>query len=274
MILAAGPEPDGLTLPSGFHATVVAEGLGAIRHLAVRGNGNIYVSTPQDQNGKGGGIIALHLDASHQADQTEHFGTVDGGTGIRFSRRGALREHAVGRLSLHVRGNELVPVKANRSSIVDGMPASHPGFNRVNRPIAFDGKGNLFVALDASANLCTEQTQPPPGQPLPATPPVGAEAAVRISPPVPACGGSSATRPGRNFPPTASSWRPASATSIRSTGRRPTGHLYGDHARPRQHAPTLAGSRQRRRRKSHSPTRCTGSRRPPISAGRTRTTTV
>ena len=68
---AAAPEPDGLTLPSGFHASVVAEGLGAIRHLAVRGNGNIYVSTPQNQDGKGGGIIALHLDANHHADRTE-----------------------------------------------------------------------------------------------------------------------------------------------------------------------------------------------------------
>src|SRR6185369_10035376 len=81
---AAAEEPDGLTLPPGFHATVVAEGLGAIRHLAVRGNGNIYVSTSQNQDGKGGGIIALHLDADHRADKTEHFGTVDGGTGIRF----------------------------------------------------------------------------------------------------------------------------------------------------------------------------------------------
>ena len=48
-LVAASPalaaEPDGLTLPSGFHATVVADGLGPIRHLAVRGNGDIYVST-------------------------------------------------------------------------------------------------------------------------------------------------------------------------------------------------------------------------------------
>jgi len=45
----------------------------------------------------------------------------------------------------------------------------------VNRPIAFDGKGNLFVALDASANLCTAQTLPPPGRPQPSggTSPVG-----------------------------------------------------------------------------------------------------
>src|SRR4051794_24145382 len=79
-------EPDGLRLPPGFHATVVAEGVGAIRHLAVRANGDIYISTPRDQqgNGKGAGIIALHLDSSHKVDQTRPFGVVDGGTGIRF----------------------------------------------------------------------------------------------------------------------------------------------------------------------------------------------
>ena len=41
---ALAGEPDGLTLPPGFHATVVTEGLGPVRHLAVRANGDIYVS--------------------------------------------------------------------------------------------------------------------------------------------------------------------------------------------------------------------------------------
>ena len=170
--LIAGGEPDGLTLPPGFHATVVAEGLGPIRHLAVRGNGNIYVSTPQNQDPSKAGIIALHLDANHHADQIQHFGTIDGGTGIRFhnDRLYASTPSSVYRFAF--RGAELVPA-ADPEPIVDGMPASHPGFNRVNRPIAFDNKGNLFVALDASANLCTVQTQPPPGQPLPTTAPVG-----------------------------------------------------------------------------------------------------
>jgi hypothetical protein len=84
VVFAASQEPDGLTLPAGFHATVVAEGLGPIRHLAVRGNGNLYISTPHNQDPGKGGIIALHLDANHHADQIRHFGSIDGGTGIRF----------------------------------------------------------------------------------------------------------------------------------------------------------------------------------------------
>jgi len=223
--LAAAPEPDGLTLPSGFHATVVAEGLGAIRHLAVRGNGNLYVSTSQNQEGKGGGIIALHLDANHHADRTEHFGTVDGGTGIRFhdDRLYASTQSAVFRFTF--RGNELVP-SGDPDVIVDGMPASHPGFNRVNRPIALDGKGNLFVALDASANLCTEQTQPPPGRPLPSTPPVG----LKPCPDLATRAGVwrfDANKIGQKFPAAGEKW----ATGIRDIDAvdwsAADGHLYG-----------------------------------------------
>jgi glucose/arabinose dehydrogenase len=165
-------EPDGLRLPPGFHATVVAEGLGAIRHLAVSAKGNIYISTPRDQqgNGNGAGVIALHLDSSHKADQTQHFGSVDGGTGIRFYD-GALYASTPSTIyRFTFTGDELVPTK-QPEAIVDGMPTEHPGFNRANRPIAFDGKGNLYVALDGSGNLCT-QSQTPPGAPSSSTAPV------------------------------------------------------------------------------------------------------
>jgi glucose/arabinose dehydrogenase len=169
---ATAEEPDGLTLPPGFHAGVVAEGLGPIRHLAVRGNGDIYLSTPRNQEEHGSGIIALHLDANHHADQIQHFGSVDGGTGIRFQNDRLYASTPSGLYRFAFSGNELVPSN-EPEVIVDGMPASHPGFNRVNRPIAFDGKGNLFVALDGSANLCTTQTLPPPGKPQPSAPPIG-----------------------------------------------------------------------------------------------------
>lgn len=162
-------EPDGLTLPPGFHATVVAEGLGPIRHLAVRGNGDIYVSTPKDQQNSGTGIIALHLDAAHKTDQVQHFGTVDGGTGIRFDRGALYATSASAVYRFTFSGNELVPTKAPEI-IVDGMPTTHPGFNRVNRAIAFDGKGNLFVALDASANLCADTVTPVGAAPTGAKP--------------------------------------------------------------------------------------------------------
>src|SRR5438105_1658757 len=80
---ALADEPDGLKLPPGFHASVVADGLTGMRHLAVRPNGDLYIST----RGAGTanlGIIALHIGPDGKADKTEHFGAISGGTGIRF----------------------------------------------------------------------------------------------------------------------------------------------------------------------------------------------
>ena len=157
--LAFADETDGLILAPGFHASVVAEGLGPIRHLAVRENGDIYVSTPKDKQNSGSGIIALHLDANHKADEVEHFGAVDGGTGIRFYHGALYATSDSGVYRFSFNSKALVPVK-EPEIIVDGMPTAHPGFNRVNRPLAFDGKGNVFVALEASANICADPNTP------------------------------------------------------------------------------------------------------------------
>jgi len=166
--LLAVDEPDGLRLPSGFHATVVAEGLGPIRHLAVRDDGALYVSTPRDQKGtgKGGGIIALRLDASHKAVDVQHFGSIDGGTGIRFHNGALYATSPSGIYRFTFAGNALVPTK-DPDTIVDGMPTTFPGFNRANRPLAFDAGGHVFVSVEASGNFCAEP------ETKPNTPPVG-----------------------------------------------------------------------------------------------------
>lgn len=165
--LVLGAEPDGLILQPNFHASVVAEGLGPIRHLTVRVNGDIYVSTPVDKQNSGSGIVALHLDSNHKAVQIEHFGTVAGGTAIRFYK-GALyaaSPSAIYRFTFGKRG-DLLPGN-DPEIVVEGMPAEHPGFNRANVALAFDGKGGLFVALEASANLCSAPNSPE------GTPPAG-----------------------------------------------------------------------------------------------------
>jgi glucose/arabinose dehydrogenase len=210
-------------LPAGFHATVVADGLGPVRHLAVRPNGDIYLSTPKDAQGKGGGIVALRLDANHRAGDVQHFGTIDGGTGIRFYKGALYASAPSGVFRFALTGNELVP-RAEPVAIVKGTPETHPGFNRTNRPIAFDGKGNLFLALDASANLCTDPAIPLGGNVK--APPVG----LRPCPDLQARAGIwrfSADKSSQQFPSDGEQW----ATGIRdmtSLDWSPAdGHLYG-----------------------------------------------
>src|SRR4029079_5312530 len=84
----------GITVPTGFCASVFADNLGHARHLAVAPNGDVYVNTWSSvytmmKNAPGGYIVALR-DADHdgRAEMVERFGTIHqdgkpgGGTGI------------------------------------------------------------------------------------------------------------------------------------------------------------------------------------------------
>ena len=145
---------DGLKLPPGFHATVVAPELGRARHIAVRANGDIYIST-LSARGSTSGIIALRLARDRSVAERKEFGTVSNGTGIGFYK-GALYASsptAVYRFRFH--GNELVPSDPP-DTVVQGLPSG--GFP--SRGLAFDGKGNIFVEVGASSNICLDPDAP------------------------------------------------------------------------------------------------------------------
>lgn len=146
-------EPDGLILPPGFHATVVAEGLGPIRHMAVRENGDIYVSTRHARNQPSTGIFALRLGPDHKAIQVEHFSDVDQGTGIRIYKGALYAASATAIYRFPLEGNALVPAAAPQT-IVDGLTLTS------SHVMAFDGKGNLFVSFDGGGNICVNPKTP------------------------------------------------------------------------------------------------------------------
>ncbi len=150
---AKADEPDDLRLPPGFHASVVAEGLGdSVRHMAFGDAGRLYVSTErQTKESPNAGIIALHLDAKHVADKTEHFSQIDNGTAITVYK-GALYTSSQDTLyRIALKPGELVP-SAAPEVIVSGLPG--------RAAIAFDNKNNLFVAVGGGGNVCA-----PPGTP-------------------------------------------------------------------------------------------------------------
>ena len=64
----------GITLPKGFCALVVADGLGAARHIAVAPNGDVYDARQGD--GEKGGVVALRdTNNDGKFEAQEHFGT-------------------------------------------------------------------------------------------------------------------------------------------------------------------------------------------------------
>jgi glucose/arabinose dehydrogenase len=161
-LLAAAPalaaEPDGLTLPPGFHASVVAEGLGPVRHMALRGN-DLYVSTRHGRDAPSVGIIALRLGPDHKPVQTEHIAGVDQGTGIRVYK-GALYAATGTGVVRFALSDALVPT-APPETIVDGLAPT-------NHPIALDGKGDLFVGIDGGGGAanCPDPKTPKDAKPV------------------------------------------------------------------------------------------------------------
>ena len=156
-LMAAAPalaaEPDGLTLPPGFHATVVAEGLGPIRHMALRGN-DIYVSTRHGPNAPSVGIVALRMGADHKAVADRTYRRHRSGHRHQGLQGRSLCRDRHWRLTLHA-GRQCWCPPAQPETIVDGLAAT-------NHPIAFDGKGNLFVSIDGGGgnNNCPDPNGP------------------------------------------------------------------------------------------------------------------
>jgi glucose/arabinose dehydrogenase len=162
-LMAAAPalaaeQPDGLVLPPGFHATVVAENLGPIRHMALRGH-DIYVSTRHGQNAPSVGIVALRLGSDHKPMQTDKIAGLDQGTGIAV-HKGYLYT-ATGTSVVRIPLDDYLVPKSAPETIVEGLTQS-------NHPIAFDGKGGLYVGIDGGGGLnnCPDPNTPKGAKPV------------------------------------------------------------------------------------------------------------
>jgi glucose/arabinose dehydrogenase len=145
--MAAQPaKPVSLTLPPGFTATVVADGLINARHMAIRGN-DIYVSTNTSRtNPRPHAIHAIRLGPDHKPVQVTTFGDVYGGTGIRV-HDGALYAASGTTVWRYQLDANLVPSEPPQAIVV-GM---RDQTNR-NRILEFDESGSLYVNLSGDGN--------------------------------------------------------------------------------------------------------------------------
>ena len=157
MLALAAPafaaEPDGLTLPPGFHATVVGDFGNAVRHMAFRDASTLYVSTDRpSKDAANAGIIAVRLGKDHKiAGEPQHFSTVDNGTSILF-HDGALYAGSADTIyRFKFAGKELVPTAAPET-VVSNIPR--------RSAVAFDNKGQMYVAVGGSGNMCVDPGAP------------------------------------------------------------------------------------------------------------------
>lgn len=140
-----------LILPGGFSATIVADSLGAVRHLAVNKNGDIYVKLNALKDGKG---IYFLSDTNHDGkmDKSIGFGNY-AGTGIRINDNAlyASSNSAVYKYPLDENGE--VADTAHAETVVQGLVDK----GRDNaKAIAIDDQGNLYVAVGSYVETCVD----------------------------------------------------------------------------------------------------------------------
>ena len=166
-------DDSGLTLPSGFCATVFVDGIGHARHLAVSKNGTVYVNTwsgayfGNDKPHGGGFVVALRdTQGSGHADVVRRFGqTVQGGgaggTGIALYR-GFVYAEINDRIERYAIHDDTVLVHGLAEVVVKGLPL---GGDHPMHPFVIDAKGNLYVDVASATNSCqvTNRTLESPG---------------------------------------------------------------------------------------------------------------
>lgn len=149
---------DDLVLPDGFKATVFHEGVGRGRHIAIRDNGDVYMSSRPPFGPPGAGkkvaIVAMRdTDGDGKADITESFSDIEG-TGLRFYKGMLYASDNTTVYRFKFNGNELVP-SGGPEVVISGFGAER---QHADKPFTFDDDGHIYVNVGAPSNAC--QTQP------------------------------------------------------------------------------------------------------------------
>jgi glucose/arabinose dehydrogenase/mono/diheme cytochrome c family protein len=180
VLLAAGPgvaraqsraaactNDAGLTLPAGFCASIFADNLGHVRHMAMAPNGVLYVNTwsgsyyANSPPPPGGFLIALRdTTGQGKANVIRRFGATPargghGGTGIALYNGYLYAELNDRIVRYRMSPSSIVPM-STAQTVVSGLPLTgdHP-----MHPFAIDADGWLYVDSASPSNSCQRQNR-------------------------------------------------------------------------------------------------------------------
>ena len=151
----------GLSLSPGFCATVIADNLGHVRHMALGPDGTIYANTWSGQYyvgsspPAGGFLVAIKPNGAGSAAVTRFGQTpadgVAGGTGVAVYKGYVYAEvnDKIVRYKLPQGG--AVPEGRSPEVVLSGMPL---GGNHPMHPFVIDPKGQIFVDMGTATNAC------------------------------------------------------------------------------------------------------------------------
>jgi glucose/arabinose dehydrogenase/cytochrome c5 len=142
----------GIVLPAGFKATVIADKLGKARSVAIRDNGDIYISLLEDVDLNY--ICALRdSNGDGTMDVIKYFGELGSMVKIIRIYNGFLYAGSKTQVVRYpLEEGELLPQQMYEV-IVTGFPAPR---SHASKNLAFDGQGNLYVATGGPSNCCQE----------------------------------------------------------------------------------------------------------------------
>jgi glucose/arabinose dehydrogenase len=157
---ACDPGNGGITLPEGFCALVAIEETGPARHLAVAGNGDVYVAL--EGAGEKGGVVALRdANGDGKFEIKEHFGS-ESVTGIGLRNGYLYIATPTSVLRYKMTAGKLSPT-GEPETIVGGIPLER---QHADKGLTFDGRGSLYINIGAPSNACQQKDRTPmsPGQ--------------------------------------------------------------------------------------------------------------
>jgi glucose/arabinose dehydrogenase len=144
-----------LTLPSDFCATIFADTLGPVRHLAVAADGTVYVNSRRERDGggsvpEGGYLIALRdKDSDGKAESVERFGG-EGGTGLAIHQGYLYAESRDKIIRFNLSGN--APLASQQPEIVlDGLVTEK---GHTSHSFAIGPDNALYVNSGSATNSC------------------------------------------------------------------------------------------------------------------------
>ncbi len=155
--LTCDPEDGGLVVAEGFCALVVADDVGAVRHLVVAANGDVFAAVA----GRTGGVLALRdTTGDGKADLRKTFGPA-GGTGIAL-HGGYLYFAPDDRVLRYPWAAGQLEPAGDPEVVIRDLPV---GGHR-SKNLAFGADGALYLNVGSRTNSCQVQdrTARSPGQ--------------------------------------------------------------------------------------------------------------
>jgi len=151
----------GLTLSPGFCASVIADNLGHVRHMAQGPDGTIYANTwsgmyfPNSPPPAGGFLVAIKPKGDAKAD-VARFGLTPadgaaGGSGVAVYNGHVYFEEKDKILRFALPASGGVPAGKTPEVVLSGMPL---GGNHPMHPFVIDPKGQIFVDMGTATNAC------------------------------------------------------------------------------------------------------------------------